>query len=128
MTVRDLLYGLSLANVIMLRAWFIAGGSAYFNAHLPLHLAYVGLSLDFGLLGLVLAGLFAWSRRSVTGRRVAATILALLLLVPLETYVLSKAAITAVVTVSGVLLSTWWFTRAVRTPDAEAVAPVPAAA
>ncbi|HEY8527501.1 MAG TPA: VC0807 family protein [Acidimicrobiales bacterium] len=58
----------------------------------------------------------------------AAVTLALLLLVPLETYVLSKAAITAVVTVSGVLLSTWWFTRAVRTPDAEAVAPVPAAA
>ena len=45
----------------------------------------------------------------------AAVTLVLLLMMPVETYVLSKAAITAVVMVGGVLLSTWWFKRALRT-------------
>lgn len=57
----------------------------------------------------------------------AAVTLVLLLLVPVETYVLSKAAITAVVTVSGVLLSTWWFTRAVRSADPHPAAALPPA-
>jgi hypothetical protein len=55
----------------------------------------------------------------------AGVTLVLLLMVPVETYVLSKTAITAVVTGSGVLLSTWWFHRAVRSTD-HAPEPVPA--
>ncbi len=44
----------------------------------------------------------------------AAVTLVLLLVMPVETYVLSKAAISAVVMVGGVLVSTWWFKRALR--------------
>jgi intracellular septation protein A len=47
----------------------------------------------------------------------AGVTLALLTMVSIETYVLSKAAATGVVTLAGVLLSTWWFTRAVKATD-----------
>lgn len=50
----------------------------------------------------------------------AGVTLTLLTAVSVETYVLSKTAITAVVTVSGVLLSTLWFTRAVKSAEAPA--------
>ncbi|HEX8802751.1 MAG TPA: VC0807 family protein, partial [Acidimicrobiales bacterium] len=57
----------------------------------------------------------------------AAVTVLLLVSVPVETYVLSKTAVTFVGTVGGVLLSTWWFRRALRVPVGEpgvAAAPV----
>ena len=84
MTFRDFATGISLANIVLLRAWFLAGGSAYFFSQLPLNRWYAGLLIDFGLLALFLAGLSAWSRHRPGGLRIAALVIGGLLLPPLD--------------------------------------------
>ena len=41
----------------------------------------------------------------------------LLISVPVSTFVLSRAAVTAVLTLGGIVLSTWWFKRALGEPE-----------
>lgn len=84
MTFRDLAIGLSLANIVLIRAWFLAGGRGYFLSQLPVSRWYAGLLIDFGLLALLLAGLSTWSRRRPASLRISALLVAILLLPPLD--------------------------------------------
>lgn len=80
----DLTAGLSLANLFLLRAWFVAGGTAYFAAGLPVGRSHSGLILDWFLLAGLLAGLSAWSRRGPWALRASAVLIGALMLVPLD--------------------------------------------
>jgi hypothetical protein len=89
-TWRDALAGLSVANLLLIRAWFLAGTYAYFAAGLPVTRARLGLVALWLLLGGALALLSAWSRSGRWPMRITACVFALLLILPLD-WVLRQA-------------------------------------
>ena len=84
MTWRDALRGLALANILLIRSWFLAGTYAYFAAGLPVTRARAGLIALWLVLAAALAALSAWSRSGRWPLRITAWTVALLLIVPFD--------------------------------------------
>ncbi|MDQ3171868.1 MAG: sulfatase-like hydrolase/transferase [Acidobacteriota bacterium] len=91
MTRRDALAGLALANILLIRSWFLAGTYAYLGSGLPMTRARAGLIALWLLLAAALALLSAWSRKGPWPFRITAWTYALLLLLPAD-WVLRNAA------------------------------------
>ena len=94
MTRRDALAGLALANILLVRAWFLAGSYAYLGGGLPMTRARVGLLALWLLLAAALGLLSAWSRRGPWPFRITAWTYTLLLLLPVDWLLRNGAGIT----------------------------------
>ena len=76
--------GLALSNAVLIQAWMIAGGSAYFSSGLPSSTMYAGLVADWLLLGLIFAATLAAAERGGWALRLAAAGIAAAMLIPAD--------------------------------------------
>lgn len=108
---RAALAGLALSNLVFLRAWMLAGGSEYFSSNLPSATMYSGLVAAWLLLGAILALVVKGADRGPWPMRLAATVLFLILLIPVDWLLTTAAGLTL-----PVMLARWGKTLVLGIP------------